>query len=49
MECNCCKRKLKYKEVWTKGSILFNGCKNCYDYLTELLSDLKRRNVKRRV
>jgi len=41
MKCVCCKKEVKDKEIYTKGSILFNGCKNCYEYLTELLLNLK--------
>ncbi len=54
MKCDCCKKFVSKKETWTRGSILFNGCKNCYDYLVELLSDLvlnskrpKRRKIKK--
>lgn len=42
MKCNCCKKEVPYKKIWTKASLLFNGCENCWDYLTTLMKELRR-------
>lgn len=46
--CNCCGKRVPYNKIYTRASILFNGCKNCYDYLVNLLSELKPNKHRRK-
>jgi len=45
LECNCCKKRVAYKDIFTLGIFLFNGCENCYHYLKSLIPDLVKHPI----